>query len=137
MLDPRVDLYRHVLVRASQLQAQHVELRQLTHLVESDVGVGAVRPLLLGLGVLREEGLREHEDLAVQVRAVVEAHGDAAPVVTRWHRLHAVPRLVVTEVVDPDAGPHALELHRDDGDRLDLGEPTRSRAREQLRGRLA
>jgi hypothetical protein len=142
LIDTIGDLARDRLVRERELEPELEELRQLRHLVQPDVGVRFRRLPLLGFHELREEVLREHDDLAVQVGAVVEIAG-VGKLVTVLHpdRVHYVmpakDRGPVQGVVDAGHRPELLDVHRDAGQRLQLGEPARLATGEQLRRHLA
>jgi len=142
VVDANRDLARNRLVREREFEAELEQLRKLRHFVQADVGVGLGRLLFLGLHVLREKALREHDELTVQVGAVVEAlvvtNGDW---VSHHHRLSN--DVVVTvpvdgvHVVDGERHPEPLHVARDDHDLLSLREPARPATGEQLRRHLA
>ncbi len=136
-----MDRFGDGLVVLHEPQTQPHQVGQLHHDVESHVRLGLGRLLLFGLHVALEEALREHEDLAADVRTVVEPadvettssygvrhHGDVANIVNVIADL---------DVIDTSRRSLPLKLTRDTRQVVDLGKPARLGAGDQISHRVA
>lgn len=146
MRDAGRDLFGNVdgLLGTREFQTEHVQLRQFTDDVEADVGLRLVDLLLLGLDVVLEVLLGDHQDLRLEVGLIVPP--DAAVRHTngglRRHDVETSPhnpvdrdasrRIRIADVFDADRYAQPLDRQDDGQDRLQLGESTRPVARERL-----